>query len=693
MQPFHRLPSDLEGHGEGFKGGRAIAHSPYVRCEVADAEGEGVTVPTPLTSADLHRLETENGITPATVEAFKLCRVDTYEGQESMGQSGNEDYSGIKFHGFWAGDQSPRVRTLGRDNPPLEQNSDGVLKPKRKYLAEPGRGNKLSFGPGEIPEVLADTQLPIVITEGPKKLCVLWQLARHNSDTPQFLACALSGVWNWKGTISKAVNSNGKRVDVKGVLPDFDRITWAGRAVVVVFDSDAATNEDVARARRRLVAELRRRGARVGVVDLPALEGMEKTGIDDFLARRGPEETLDLIHKAIEAAQSAEPTPSGVFAPVSLAQLLDEQEPLEPEWTLEDILAAGILAAIVSKPKVGKTTLVYELAVAVAHGRVFLGRATKRGNVLILAVEEHRRDVKRRLRNLGADQLDAIHVHAGPLDDSPDTFHALASFIKQYNITLVIFDTLNAFWSVSDENNAGEVTRAIKPLLQLARNTGATIFLIHHSRKAEGDYGDEIRGSGALFSLLDTALILKRHSVDIQRRLTIISRYPESPPELLLELREHGYVSLGDPAKNDKAAKLTKLADALTDSPVKVEDLAVKAGVAVKPTYALLELLTEQGKAVRGGTGKRGDPFLYSRFVSLATPKTGGPEATNSAPTVQNEPHPLNGKCVASGVQPLEGETKRNETKEGLPGPDSFLPTPVPPGSNETESGEEVVDL
>lgn len=324
---------------------------------------------------------------------------------------------------------------------------------------------------------------------------------------------------------------------------------------------------------------------------------------------------------------------------------------------------------------------------------MFLGRNTKRGNVLILAVEEHRRDVKRRLRNLGVDHLDAIHVHAGPLSDSPDTIHAMAAFIKQHAIVLVIIDTLNSFWSVTEENDAGAVTKATKPLLQLARESGSTVLLIHHSRKAEGGYGDEIRGSGALFSLLDVAMILKRDVVETQRRLTIISRYAEAPPELLLALREQGYVSLGDPTKHDKAARLTKLANALTDTPMKVEDLATKAGVPVKPSYTFLDLLTKEGKATQSGTGKRGDPFLYSRFVSVATPKDGGPEATNSHPsTPPAQEIPPDPEFVASGLQPLEGETKRNGMNQGSSGPDSFLPTPIPPGSNESDPEEVVAD-
>jgi putative DNA primase/helicase len=67
---------------------------------------------------------------------------------------------------------------------------------------------------------------------------------------------------------------------------------------VIIFDSDVSTNPSVAAARRELVAELKRQRARVSVVDLPALEGLDKTGFDDFVARRGPEAAFELIQKA-----------------------------------------------------------------------------------------------------------------------------------------------------------------------------------------------------------------------------------------------------------------------------------------------------------------------------------------------------------------------------------------------------------
>ena len=322
--------------------------------------------------------------------------------------------------------------------------------------------------------------------------------------------------------------------------------------------------------------------------------------------------------------------PETSFKPIRASDLLAEvPEPLD--WILEDYLAVGSLALVVGKPKEGKTTLVYELAVKVAQGHTFLGRTTQKAGVLILAVEENRRDVKARLANLGADGLETLHLHIGPLTPTPTFFAALTSFITHHEIRLVIVDTLAAFWSVQNENDASEMTKAVKPLLRLARESGACVLLIHHARKSEGSHGDEIRGSGALFGLVDVAIIMKRHSVETQRLLQSQSRFPETPAELVVELREHGYESLGDPAKVGKADKLRRLREALTEQPEEIAALAKKAGLSRRDATRILSLLLADGETIREGEGKRNDPHRFRRFVSGNPPGLRGDKKPETA--------------------------------------------------------------
>ena len=369
-----------------------------------------------------------------------------------------------------------------------------------------------------------------------------------------------------------------------------------------------------------------------GLLAIPEMGGA-KCDFNDVHARYG----LDAVRNAIEAAQKRgeehagpeadnsfrayrpDPLHTSNFKPLQASELLAEV-PEPTEWILEDYLATGSLGLIAGKPKEGKTTLVYELAVKVTQGLPFLGRTTQQGGVLILAVEEHRRDVKMRLQNLGAEGLDGLYIHIGALSPTPTFFTELLVFIRDHKIRLVIIDTLAAFWNVDNENDASEMTKAVKPLLRLARDSGACVLLVHHARKSEGSHGDEIRGSGALFGLVDVALVMKRHSVENQRLLQAQSRYPETPSELVLELREAGYVALGDPASVGKAAKKQQLIQALSEDWEKAESITKRAGLTRRVGYRLLDLLVEEGMALREGQGKKSDPYRFKKNSIRAAP-------------------------------------------------------------------------
>jgi hypothetical protein len=258
------------------------------------------------TEGDLLALERESWIDPATADAFGLYRESSTGGAQLVGRTNREDYAGIVFPTYWPGDPAPKEYFLHRDHPPMEQRRDGTLKPRQKYLAPPGRGNRLLFGPSESADDLTNTTLPIVLVEGLKKTVAAWRLARHGGGAPKFLVCGVSGAWNWKGTIGKAPDPDGTRVDVKGVISDFDRVSWTGRAVTVLFDSDTATKPQVRLALRALVQELRRRGAIVTAPDLPVLGGLDKTGVDDLLAKWGPDRVLAWLDAATDAAPTAD---------------------------------------------------------------------------------------------------------------------------------------------------------------------------------------------------------------------------------------------------------------------------------------------------------------------------------------------------------------------------------------------------
>jgi hypothetical protein len=201
-----------------------------------------------------------------------LRRGDSAEGAEMVGKRDNGSYSGIVFPYIWPRDEFVRDYWLRRDRPDMEPASDGSFREIKKYLGPPGRSNFLYFYPGTSAEALDDTSIPIAVTEGAKKTIALARLSCYkipDGGDPRFVAVGISGVWNWRGVIGKQAGPDGARRDVKGLIPDLNRIQWRGRKVYVVFDRNVATNSSVQAARKALTTELQNRGAEVLWVQLP----------------------------------------------------------------------------------------------------------------------------------------------------------------------------------------------------------------------------------------------------------------------------------------------------------------------------------------------------------------------------------------------------------------------------------------
>jgi Domain of unknown function (DUF3854) len=248
----------------------------------------------PPTPGDLENLR-KSFISERAAGRAGIRRVSSLQGRDLVGQKGSRDFAGLVFPNVWPGENSPREMRLRRDWPELEYDgTSGQSKPKNRYLSPPGRGNLLYLPHGTPSEWLSDTAIPAFITEGEKKALALDEL--FEMKLLKALAIGLPGVWSFRGTIGKDTGPNGERLDVKGVIPDVERIAWTDRTVVVVYDANVKSNPSVRAARLHLSLELKRRGAKVGWVDLPDRPGVN--GVDDLLALDGPEPVLALLGQA-----------------------------------------------------------------------------------------------------------------------------------------------------------------------------------------------------------------------------------------------------------------------------------------------------------------------------------------------------------------------------------------------------------
>jgi hypothetical protein len=238
---------------------------------------------------------------------------------------------------------------------------------------------------------------------------------------------------------------------------------------------------------------------------------------------------------------------------ISAAQLL-AHEPEPVSWLWDGLLPAEGLAMLSAAPKVGKSTLAYALAVAIAQGHPFLDYETMKSPVLIVALEEGRSSVIRRLQRFGLRPEDPLYVLEAPFD-----LDEIRLAISDYDIRLVIMDTLARYWvgRVTDENNNAQVAAALAPLLDLVRTQRPLcVLLIHHDRKSGGSPGESVRGAGDLFAAQEQLLQLvtvpnadKNHRI-----LHVTGRYQEeSPPEVRLALDATGYRRLDTPGDSGQA--------------------------------------------------------------------------------------------------------------------------------------------
>lgn len=313
---------------------------------------------------------------------------------------------------------------------------------------------------------------------------------------------------------------------------------------------------------------------------------------------------------------------SSQFCPVDISVLFGQVEEDIP-WLLEGYLAPGLWTLLAGAPKLGKTTFAYDALVSIATGQPFLGQDVPQKNVLILGLEEHPRDMTARLRVSCQDNLSGrIKVQTSPLPYDVSVRQELLLYIKQEDIGLVVVDTLPTWWSLDDENDAGKVNKAGKPLLQLIRDSGAAWLCLAHTRKGGGENGEAIRGSTALPALVDIAITMTGVS-ETKRKLDSISRYEETPRSLIVELTEHGYIGIGTPAQISINAKAEKLWGVLEEVKGHTnKQLLERTGL---KKQALSKAIQALGEKVRiTGEGVRSAPHVYYRNSIHPAPNSVG---------------------------------------------------------------------
>jgi hypothetical protein len=336
-----------------------------------------------------------------------------------------------------------------------------------------------------------------------------------------------------------------------------------------------------------------------------------------------------------------------------LRTVFDEPKQEKP-YLVGGILPKGGLSGLISKPKVGKSTLARQLALAVAHGEPFLDRAVQQGTVVYLALEEKQDEVERHFRALGATGDEPIYIHCAPAPEG--ALPELKKTLEKHPAILVIIDTLFKLTRVRDCNDYAQVTAALEPVLTLARSSGAHLMALHHAGKADrAEPGDAILGSTAILGNVDTAIFLRRRGA--QRTISTMQRYGEDMPETMLDFDPaRRAVTLG--MTHEQSERVT-VEDAIYDfvaanpNVPEADILSSVEGRRQRKVTALRSLLGPRSQ--RQGRGGKADPYQYTTTATVSCsqelPGTAGTTIQECA-----QPFEIEGEILVPGTEEQEPE-------------------------------------
>jgi len=295
---------------------------------------------------------------------------------------------------------------------------------------------------------------------------------------------------------------------------------------------------------------------------------------------------------------------------------------VEVPWISSPWVAAGAITEVDGKVKLaGKTTFLTHLVCAVLDGSSFLGEPTSQSKVIYLTEQGLTtfRIAMERAGLLGRPDFTVLFWTDTAGMSWPSVVCAAVAESKRRRTKLLVVDTLPQFAGLPGdaENLAGSALEALKPL-QLAAAEGLAIVIVRHERKSGGSVGDSGRGSSAFAGAVDIVLSIRRPEGNQPRNVRLIqtlSRF-DAPEELLVELTEEGYRSIGAPGEAAKERQAVDVLSAIPNSEKNAatfEDLSGRTGKKRAHLQRLLDALAKDEKISRLGEGRKGDPFRYFR--------------------------------------------------------------------------------
>jgi len=251
-----------------------------------------------------------------------------------------------------------------------------------------------------------------------------------------------------------------------------------------------------------------------------------RAAVRDYAAKCNPPLAEAESDACVKSAFSQPPRPLVVELPELidaadfLAKLIDP-----PAELVAGILHKGSKLAFGGSSKSYKTWSLLDLAISVATGTDWLGRATAQGKVLFVNFEIQPHAWQGRISKVAkAKGVEIKHGQIvlwnlrGHAADFRQLIPRIIQRCRRENFALIILDPIYKLYGVgTKENEAGDVAALLNSLENLAMETGAAIAFGAHFAKGNAagkEAIDRISGSGVFARDPDSLLIFTKHETD-----------------------------------------------------------------------------------------------------------------------------------------------------------------------------------
>lgn len=212
----------------------------------------------------------------------------------------------------------------------------------------------------------------------------------------------------------------------------------------------------------------------------------------------------------------------------SAAELLAAQFP-PIQWAVPGLIPVG-LSILAGRPKMGKSWLSLQIAVAVGSGGMVLGRRVDQAKVLYLALEDSERRIQDRLMKQRADAGALIDFRFDWRPLAAEGMNDLATEIDRGGYKLIVIDTISRALGRADQMNQADMNVTMGLLQRITLDRGVTTLLVDHHRKSAGfggDVIDDVMGATSKAAVADAALGLYRERGERGATLKVTGRDAE----------------------------------------------------------------------------------------------------------------------------------------------------------------------